>query len=152
MKTARLGLDFKLQIFFVHIGTAFDRIIDIYKINLLLYLNAIISRQVLLISLSQLVYYNTGIKFWTIGAFILLSFNQEINFFLYQSVKQVYKYLSFNPQRGNFCTISKKILTINNCPSFTFLHISIIIQSYSLSYGFNSVKLLSFNPKNYAGK
>ena len=110
MKTARLGLDLKLQIFFVHIGTAFDKIIDIYKINLLLYLNAIISRQVLLISLSQLVYYNTGIKFWTIGAFNLLSFNQEINFFLYQSVKQVYKYLSFNPQRGNFCTISKKII------------------------------------------
>jgi len=60
MKTARLGLDLKLQIFF-HIGTAFDKIIDIYKINLLLYLNAIISRQVLLISLSQLVHYNTGI-------------------------------------------------------------------------------------------
>ena len=110
MKTARLGLDLKLQIFFVHIGTAFDKIIDIYKINLLLYLNAIISRQVLLISLSQLVYYNTGICLKlnfepSRGAFLLLSFNQEINFFLYQSVKQVYKYLSFNPQRGNFCTI-----------------------------------------------
>ena len=110
MKTARLGLDLKLQIFFVHIGTAFNKIIDIYKINLLLYLNAIISRKVLLISLSQLVYHNTGICLKlnfepSRGAFLLLSFNQEINFFLYQSVKQVYRYLSFNPQRGNFCTI-----------------------------------------------
>ena len=107
MKTARLGLDLKLQIFFVHIGTAFDKIIDIYKINLLLYLNAIISRQVLLISLSQLVYYNTGIC-------LKLNFEPSALFFYYHLIKKLISFFinPLNKSTNIFPSIHKEAIFV----------------------------------------